>query len=69
MQLQVVNTIHCLISVIVRDVALGYEWLFCCGYYPPLRDGKAHFWNLLKSLIDNFDIDWVIVGDFNEVFQ
>lgn len=55
------------ISVIIKDLQNGCEWMFTGVYGPASPNNREAFWEELKGLRHRWDGPWVIGGDFNVI--
>ena len=55
-----------IITEVIDGANLG-KWILCCGHCPNSLVGKSTFWNNIIEQINAMDLEWIIVGDLNEV--
>nr|XP_009599700.1 uncharacterized protein LOC104095304 [Nicotiana tomentosiformis] len=55
------------LAALVKDRVSGVEWGFG-GVYGPVGEGsKVSFWEELANILGEWDIPWVLGGDFNTI--
>lgn len=47
----------------------NYKWRFTGFYGVPERQRREESWNLLKHLSTTNPLPWVVMGDFNDIFN
>lgn len=45
------------------------SWLFSCIYASSYRIYRCVIWENLKTIKDNYEGNWLIRGDFNEIIK
>ncbi|PON83876.1 hypothetical protein TorRG33x02_203160 [Trema orientale] len=68
-QLDIIHSSKTLIVAMIVDISIGYKWLLCCGHCLSSKAGKSSFWVATREVVQEFDGDSVIIGDFNKVIE
>lgn len=55
------------ISIILKDIALGCEWMLTRVYGPTNTTNRDAFWEELLEVRERWSVPWVVGGNFNVI--
>jgi hypothetical protein len=66
LRLEVIEVKERLIDAVVRSSDRAQQWRLTCIYGELRVENRHIMWSQLCNMSTNFDIPWLVVGDFNE---
>lgn len=48
---------------------LSKHFMITGAYFPAKEDQNQTFWDYMESVLSNIDIQWLLIGDFNELLS